>query len=79
MVARLAGLLPVRLVDVSSPNVVSLMRWYALRDQILCATGDGIGGIAGDLAGGGLLPLGQGLDPGPQQRLVSSCLTSTSR
>ena len=25
----------VRLVDVSSPNVVSLMRWYASRDQIL--------------------------------------------
>jgi hypothetical protein len=69
MVAMLAGPLPVRLVEASSPNAVSLMvvclDGPVLADQAgqvlrggvrVGEAGDGVDGLARGLAGGGLLP-----------------------
>src|ERR1035441_1101554 len=78
MVARLAGPLPVRLVAVSSRNVVSrrtdvvvCLDGPVLADQAgqvrrggvrAGQAGDGVDGLAGDLAGGGVLPPAGDLD-----------------
>ena len=75
MVARLAGPLPVRPVAVSSLNVVSRMvmclNGPVLADQAgqvrrggvrAGQASDGVGGLAGDLAGDGVLPPAADLD-----------------
>jgi hypothetical protein len=77
MVARLAGPLPVRLVEVSSLNVVSRTYVVMCLDRPVLAdqagqvlrggvrageTGDGVDGLAGGPAGGGVLPPAGDLD-----------------
>jgi hypothetical protein len=68
MVARLAGPLPVRLAEVSSLNVVSLMVLADQAGQVRCVgvragqAGDGVDGLAGGRAAGGLLPPAGDLD-----------------